>query len=404
MTPRTSILSKSAALALVLSVATFAQTAHTDGLAGACGDPVPTLNCTLPLVTQDFTIFVTSAFPNTPIALYVSSPVNAATDLGNNCLQWVTTDQFLFTGTTGPFGQFSITAPTSVLFPFIGVVCNGQAVLLGTGAGSVQFAGTQGWLTNGIAMTMGNPPCNCSGKPLGCNPGFCTIDKCDWGSSYGTGCSKLNYHYMSCFPNGCNVGQYQGCNTSYNSSCSGTNSWSWGGSCNWTGNTSYGGWCSWSGNNWWNNTCNTTSSHRGKRFSCSSSGLYALRSYLNSWGSSGSYYCDSYNSGSDCGGGALGREATALTLNVTMSDNGHLGTNANYHFGDLVYVNPGDSLNGMRIRDILTAINQALGGSGLPAGHTISSLQNLANNLNNSFEGCCVSYWARQFLYFAYPQ
>jgi hypothetical protein len=66
--------------------------------------------------------------------------------------------------------------------------------------------------------------------------------------------------------------------------------------------------------------------------------------------------------------------------------------------GSLVYCKAGDSLNGKSVSDILAAAKTALGGGAVPAGYTISSLNDLITNLNESHDNCTESTWAKTYL------
>ena len=65
--------------------------------------------------------------------------------------------------------------------------------------------------------------------------------------------------------------------------------------------------------------------------------------------------------------------------------------------------NPGDTLHGLTVRQILAAAESALGGAALPAGHTYSSLSTLCDHLNLSWhemtsEGCAPYAWTLIYL------
>lgn len=90
--------------------------------------------------------------------------------------------------------------------------------------------------------------------------------------------------------------------------------------------------------------------------------------------------------------GVFGGQVLALQLNVDCS-----GKVASMQagFGGLIYHNPGDSLDGQSVSQILTAANTALGGGSLPPGYTFSSLNDLVANLNESFDnGNSITGWA----------
>jgi len=93
--------------------------------------------------------------------------------------------------------------------------------------------------------------------------------------------------------------------------------------------------------------------------------------------------------------GVFAGQVLALQLSVDFSDAGK--TDAG--LGDLVYVNPGDSLDGKTVREILAIANDVLGGGTLPAGYTVPILNDLIDHLNKAFDdGDTVTGWAEQHL------
>lgn len=87
--------------------------------------------------------------------------------------------------------------------------------------------------------------------------------------------------------------------------------------------------------------------------------------------------------------GVFGGQVLALKINVAMSDK--LANPAGY--GDLIYTGTG-SLNGKKVREILTAMETALGGGALPSGYNIAGLNTLATNLNEALDNCTATTWA----------
>jgi hypothetical protein len=119
----------------------------------------------------------------------------------------------------------------------------------------------------------------------------------------------------------------------------------------------------------------------------------AVQAYLPAGGPSGALTGDLVNPVSSSSG-VFGGQVLTLKINVAFSDFGAT-PNSTGNFGDLYYCNPGDSLHGMTVRQILAALETALGGGGLPSGHTFDSLNTLANNLNiNAFHECEVGPFA----------
>jgi hypothetical protein len=67
-------------------------------------------------------------------------------------------------------------------------------------------------------------------------------------------------------------------------------------------------------------------------------------------------------------------------------------------FGDLKLKNTGTSLDGATVSTILAIANNALAGQGLPVGYSFSSLNDLITNLNESWDDCTQSSWAKEHL------
>jgi hypothetical protein len=346
--------------ALCLSQAASAQEpilAQTIDLGGNCGAGFPSLNSTPPVLTSDLTMFVTTSFPNSPITLFVQPPLAAPIDLGSDCLAYVDgVGAAVFSGLTDANGAFTVTVPVLSLVPFQpGIRCDAQAIVESTAPGSVNVLGVQAVVTNAIALIMGfDPPGPDSDVPQSpCLP--CTKTRSQMCSC--SGWSVVNSNFNAKFPNGLKVGVF---NPS-NGACPGN----------------------------------------GKKFTATYSGRCALHNYLcGSSCFSGDFNCDTTNSSSSSGGGNLGRNAAALTINLVFNDTGVYG---DVCFGDLVYVKPGDSLNGFTVRQILDAANQALGGFGFPTGYCPSDLNTLVAKLNSSFKNCAQSDWAGQRLFLQRP-
>jgi len=75
--------------------------------------------------------------------------------------------------------------------------------------------------------------------------------------------------------------------------------------------------------------------------------------------------------------GVFAGQVLALQLNVDIE-----------HFGTVVISGTGTSFDGKTVADVLAAANTALGGGPLPAGFTISSLNDLVDSLNQKFDNC----------------
>jgi uncharacterized repeat protein (TIGR01451 family) len=92
--------------------------------------------------------------------------------------------------------------------------------------------------------------------------------------------------------------------------------------------------------------------------------------------------------------GVFAGQVLALQLNVDFSDAGKIDAG----LGDLVYTNPGDSLDGKTVREILAIANDVLGGGTPPAGYTVSGLNDLLDHLNKAFDNGTMTGWAEQHL------
>lgn len=104
------------------------------------------------------------------------------------------------------------------------------------------------------------------------------------------------------------------------------------------------------------------------------------------------------------GSGSLARYTAVLQLNIVFSAHGLLGGTPvpQPGIGPLVYMNPGDSLNGFTANQILALANQVLAGvAPVPAGYTLTSLADLLEQLSLSFENCTPSAWAMAHLFVA---
>lgn len=371
------------------------------GLGGGCGTPKPLLNATSPLLTADLTVFVTGVTPGCPTAILISPPVTGYA-LAAECTGWVDlgTPMF-FNGVADARGNFAVTFPTIILVGFApGVPCNIQAFCAvpdGTpGAVAIPDLGIGAFVSDGVQIIMGDipkdPP---SDVPVG---GCCTFPRDE---------------FDDCYSGGCGSGGYGGGWGGYGGGGCGGGWYGWGG-CGSYGGSSGGGSsapnaCTLLNNNYATlfpsglvvGVYNTSSCNapNGKKFSSSSTGKSKLKSYLT--GSStlvgGTFDYDTFNNECGTGGGKLGREAAALTLNVKFHDANLVG--AGCKFGDLVFVGADSSLKGATVRQILAAANTALAGQGLPAGYTFTTLKALITELNKAYDDCVASEWAKANLY-----
>jgi len=124
----------------------------------------------------------------------------------------------------------------------------------------------------------------------------------------------------------------------------------------------------------------------------------AVQDYLPAGGTPGRLTVDLVDPSSSSAG-VFGGQVLALKLNIALSDGGATPPG----LGDLYYINPGDTLHGLTVRQILAAAETALGGGPRPAGYSYAMLSTLCDNLNLSWDtvtedGCIPSGWAMIYL------
>ncbi len=95
--------------------------------------------------------------------------------------------------------------------------------------------------------------------------------------------------------------------------------------------------------------------------------------------------------------GVFGGQVLALQINVDFSAAG-LPEQSHCNLGDLHLCNTGGSLDGQTISQILAVANIVLGGGPLPAGYTVSTLNDLITHLNESFDNCHSTDWSDDHL------
>ncbi len=117
----------------------------------------------------------------------------------------------------------------------------------------------------------------------------------------------------------------------------------------------------------------------------------AIRSFLPQGGPPSFLSADATNPTTSSAGVFAG-QVLALKLNVSF-----------YSVGSLVLHGTGTSLDGSTVSAVLAAANAALGGGTLPTGFTYSSLNDLIDSLNSSFDGCNEDGWAKLHLAAATP-
>ena len=92
--------------------------------------------------------------------------------------------------------------------------------------------------------------------------------------------------------------------------------------------------------------------------------------------------------------GNLPEQTATLTLNINFSGVAPDPPG----FGDLKLKNTGTSLDGATVNDVLAFANNALAGNGLPSGFTFSTLNDLVDNINQSWDDCNQTDWAKDHL------
>ena len=327
--------------------------AQTVDLGGNCGAGFPSLNSTRPILTGDLTMFVTTAYPNSPITLIVQPPLAAPIDLGSGCTAYVDgVGAAVFSGLTDAQGAYTVTIPTLFLVPFEpGIRCDAQALIETNAPGSVNVLGVQAVVTNAIALIMGFEPPNdppSDVPPSSCIP--CTKTRSQWRTC--TNWSLVTSNFGALFGSNFIVGQYD--------------------------------------------TSNGNCPPNGKKFTNTSTGRNALNCYLDGSGTSGAFCNDTTNSTSSSGAGSLGRNLAALKLNLALGDAGLIGCTG---FGDLVFVKPGDPLNGFTVRQIFQIFTNAAAGLGLPGWYCPPDVNAFLVNLNCAYVNCVPSTWANTFLF-----
>jgi len=128
-------------------------------------------------------------------------------------------------------------------------------------------------------------------------------------------------------------------------------------------------------------------------FSARFTSTRAIQAFLPSGGTPGALNGDLQNPTSSSAG-VFAAQVLALKLNVDFSTT--LKPGATIALGDLVINDPASPFFGLKVRDILALAQAALGGSN--TGYSYSSLNTITDNLNQSFDNCVASSWARSNL------
>lgn len=108
----------------------------------------------------------------------------------------------------------------------------------------------------------------------------------------------------------------------------------------------------------------------------------AVTAYLGSLGGSNGALTASSINPTSTSSGAFGGSVLALQINVDYS----AASATPSGFGALIVHDPGASLDGMTVNDVLVAANVALGGGCLPTGYTFTSLDHLVSQINLAFD------------------
>jgi len=126
----------------------------------------------------------------------------------------------------------------------------------------------------------------------------------------------------------------------------------------------------------------------GSPFFLSFSTAASVKNFLPQGGTPGALTSSALNPTAGTSAGVFAGQVLALQLNVDLKG-----------FGSLVLSGTGTSLDNKTVTEILAAANLALAGGALPAGFSYSSLNNLVDLLNNSFDGCVATDWATAHLH-----
>jgi hypothetical protein len=307
-------------------------------LGGGCGAPAPTLAGGI--AGFQVSLSITGASANAPGLVAVQlQPFPAPAPLATPCVLFLDPSS-PNTVTLANF-QTSASGTWNNNFPIPLVTMldvRAQAAIL-TAGGPLGFA----QLSNAIEIQRPCPPC--------------TYTLAGWVAN--TGPSSMNYdqHWLSVFPSGMDIGIF--------------------------------------------NPGNGNAAPNGFHWTSTVAGRGALKTFLGTGGGSPSPIVnDATNPLNSLGSGGLARMTAVLTLNVNFNAQGWLGA-PSPGFAAMIYVNPGDSLNGFTVGQILTLANGLLAGtSALPPGYTFISFTDLLENLAAAYENCVPSSWASGHLQF----
>ena len=114
----------------------------------------------------------------------------------------------------------------------------------------------------------------------------------------------------------------------------------------------------------------------GGKFTLTFDSAADVRAFLPAGGTPGALTSSATDPTSSAAGVFAG-QVLALKLNVDLE-----------HYGSVVISGTGTTFDGKTVANVLAAANIALGGGPLPTGFTISSLNDLVDNLNQKFDNC----------------
>jgi uncharacterized repeat protein (TIGR01451 family) len=132
----------------------------------------------------------------------------------------------------------------------------------------------------------------------------------------------------------------------------------------------------------------------GGGFSVKFTSAAAIQAYLPA-GSTPAALNQDYSNPSSTSAGVFGGQVLALQLNVDFGDRG-LTPSSSGPVGNLVYNDPSSALNGQTVRQILALANIALGGGN--AGVSVGDLNVLVTSLNEAFDNCTTTSWAKTYI------
>ena len=305
-------------------------------MGGGCGNPAPTLYTSIGTISDPLTLLVAGAPPNAPIVIGAQlGPFSLPSVVGSNCVLHV-----------DPI------APATLLVEQLadanGMWSQSFPLWMTPGLFNVDIRLQAGVLSNGLLNLTGAVAFS-----AGACPPFCTYEPAEW-SGGGLAGALYDASWLTVFPSGLDLGIFD--------------------------------------------PSNGNAAPNGLRFTGDVAGRMALEQTMATLvGVPSALPADETNPTSTSSG-TLGQLTAALQLNIAFNAAGLLG-NPTPSFGSLVYVNAGDSLNGLTLTQILAVANEVLSGQALPAGYTFDSLADLLQKLSISYSNCVPSPWATTHLF-----